>query len=109
MKLEDMLKETKETRDMLDDIREIDEVLNRSNLGYGFDEHKARKIIAKHNAKDAVILAHNNTPGMSAPLNTLPANVLYNNLVGIRNYLFMKRQAELAKAAEKEKYNHADT
>lgn len=35
MKPEDVLKETKETRDMLDDIREIDVVLNHANLGYG--------------------------------------------------------------------------
>ncbi len=101
-------KETKETLDILDDIHEIDEVLSDCNSGNGFDDNKARKLIAKHNSKDVNIRAYNNTPGMSCPLQQLSPAALYHNLIAIRGYLFAKRIDELRKAAEKETQNHAN-
>lgn len=102
MKPEELVKETKESLDTLKDIQEIDIVLGNYHAGFGFDENKAREIIAKHNAKDVVIYAYNNTPGRTIPLTQATTPILYDNLQKLHDYLRFKRQTELAKAINKE-------
>lgn len=102
MRPEELVKETKESLDTLKDIQEIDIVLGNYQAGFGFDENKAREIIAKHNSKDAVIYAYNNTPGRTIPLTQATAPLLYSSLEQLRDYLRFKRQTELAKAIDKE-------
>ncbi len=108
LKPEDMAKtahESKEIKDMRDDLRDIQTIFAYVNAGYGYDRNKAEEIIRKNNAADPVVMARNNNPTTTIPLSQANDQTILDNLAFLHSYLSGKLMTKLAEGAEKENKN----
>lgn len=111
LKPEDMARtahESKEIKDMRDDLLDIQTIFANDNVGYGYDRRKAEEIICKNNAADPVVLARNINPKTVIPLSQASDKTILDNLAFLHSYLSGKLLTKLAEKAEKENKN-ADT
>lgn len=99
--------ESKEIRDMQDDLRDIKTIFASVRAGYGYNRSKAEEIIRKNNSSDPIVMARNSNPTTTIPLFRASDQTILDNLAFLFSYLIVKLTAKLGQEVEKEN-NHTD-